>query len=71
MRFRKVIQKSVEIFSSVGPHPWRQEKRDTVPDMGAGEKVNGNPGTARNGKTDKLALRQVEGQLGLDTVQIV
>jgi hypothetical protein len=36
--------------------------------MGASEQVKGYAYPARYGKTDKLALRQVEGQLGLDTV---
>lgn len=39
--------------------------------MGAGEQVKRDTDTARYGKTNKLALRQVEGQLGLNTAQIV
>ena len=42
-----------------------------LPNVGAGEQVKRDADTARYGKTNKLALRQVEGQLGLNAAQII
>lgn len=48
-----------------------QEQGRTVPNVRTGKQVKRNTDTARYGETNKLALRQVEGQLCFNSAQIV